>query len=102
MHHVDTSIKLYVLVKTLKLTKNGKNSEDNINSELYKYAPEDFELRLLKFLNSKYTENCIPDELRNATVIPIFKKGERRDPKNYRGINILNTCYKIYYKILNV
>jgi hypothetical protein len=40
--------------------------------------------------------------LRNATVIPIFKKGERRDPKNYRGINILNTCYKIYYKILNV
>jgi hypothetical protein len=34
--------------------------------------------------------------------MPIIKKGDRRDPKNYRGINILNTCYKIYSKILNM
>jgi hypothetical protein len=33
---------------------------------------------------------------------PIFKKGDRREPKNYRGISILNTCYKIYAKILNM
>jgi hypothetical protein len=67
----------------LKLTKNGKSSgEDNINSELYKYAPEEFKLRLLKFLNNIYTENCVPNERRNAIIIPIFKKGDRRDPKN--------------------
>jgi hypothetical protein len=69
---------------------------------LYKYAPEEFKLRLLKFLNNIYTENRIPNEWRNAIVIPIFKKGVRRDPKNYRGINILNTCYKICSKILNM
>jgi hypothetical protein len=33
-----------------------------INSELYKYAPEEFKLRLLKFLNNIYTENRIPNE----------------------------------------
>jgi hypothetical protein len=66
----------------LKLTKNDISSgEDNINSELYKYAPEEFKLRLLKFLNNIYTENCVPNEWRNAIVIPIFKKGDRRDPK---------------------
>ena len=27
---------------------------------------------------------------------------DRREPKNYRGISILNTCYKIYSKILNI
>jgi hypothetical protein len=41
--------------KVLKLTKNGKTpGQDNINSELYKYAPEEFKLRLLRFLNYIY------------------------------------------------
>ena len=46
-------INLDELEKVLKLTKNGKTpGQDNINSELYKYAPEEFKLRLLQFLNN--------------------------------------------------
>jgi len=91
------------LEKVLKLTKNGKTpGQDNINSELYKYAPEEFKLRLPQFLNNIYRENHIPNEWRNAIITPIFKKGDRREPKNYRGISIPNTCYKIYSKILNM
>jgi len=41
-------------------------------------------LRLLQFLNNIYRENCIPNEWRNAVITPIFKKGDRREPKNYR------------------
>src|SRR5215510_11928017 len=98
-----TLITLDELEKVLKLTKNCKiPGQDNINSELYKYAPKDFKLRLLYFLNKIYRQNRIPDEWRNAVITPIFKKGDRREPKNYRGISILNTCYKIYAKILNM
>ena len=94
---------IYSDVKVLKLTKNGKTPEqDNINSELYKYAPEELKLRLLQLLNNIYRENRIPNEWRNAVIIPIFKKDDRREPKNYRGISILNACYKIYPKILNM
>jgi hypothetical protein len=50
----------------------------------------------LQFLNNIYRENHIPDEWRNAVITPIFKKGDRRKLKNYRGISILNTCHKIY------
>jgi hypothetical protein len=58
----------------LKLTKNGKIPGENyINSELYKRAPEEFKLRLLKFLNNIY-KKCIPNERRNTSVIPVFKK----------------------------
>jgi len=87
----------------LKLTKNCKTpGQDNINSDLYKSAPEEFKLRLLKFLNNIYRENFIPNKWRNAVITPIFKKGERREPQNYRGISILNTCYKIYSRILSM
>jgi hypothetical protein len=33
---------------------------------------------------------------------PSIKEDDRRDPKNNRGISILNTCYKIYSEILNI
>ena len=89
--------------KALKLTKNGKNPGlDNVNSELYKNAPDEFKLRLLQFSNNIYRENCIPDEWRNAVITPIFKKGDICEPQNYRGISILNTCCNIYSKILNM
>lgn len=32
--------------------------------------------------------------------IPLFKKCKIRDPKNYRGISIVNTCYKMHSKFL--
>jgi hypothetical protein len=34
-----------------------------------------------------------------AIIIPDFKKGSEKDPKNYRGLP--DTCYKIYSEILN-
>jgi hypothetical protein len=47
-------ITLDELEKAFKLTKNGKTpAQDNINSELYKYAPEDFKLRLLQHIQRK-------------------------------------------------
>jgi len=30
--------------------------KDNINRELYKFAPDEFKLRLLQFLNNVYTK----------------------------------------------
>jgi hypothetical protein len=84
----------------LQLTKNGKTQEqDNIISELYKYALKEFKLRLL---NNIYRKNLFPNEWRNAVITPTFKKGDRREPHNYGGNSILNTCYKIYSKILNM
>jgi len=32
----------------------------------------------------------------------VFKKGDRKEPQSYRKISILNTCYKLYSKILDM
>ena len=102
-NHIDTLITSDESEKSLKLIKYGKNpGEDNINSEIYKYKPEEFKLRLPQFLNNIHTKNCNPSERRSTVAIQLLKKGDRRDPKNYRGISILSTCCKIYSKILNI
>jgi hypothetical protein len=88
--------------ETIKNLKNGKApGEDDVSSELYKYASVNFKLRLVNFLNNIYANGTIPREWNNAIVVPIFKKDDKEDPKNCRGISLLNACYKIYAKILN-
>lgn len=42
----------------------------------------------------------IPGEWSTAILFPIFKKGDTLDPKNYRRISFLDTCYKILSTLL--
>lgn len=46
-----------------------------------------------------YREENVPVVFKNAIVVPMVKKGDMANLKN-RGISFLNTCYKIYAKIL--
>jgi len=54
----------------------------------------------LSFLNVCWIYGDIPEEWRTAIVISIYKKGDRNNPDNYRGISLLNAGYKIYSKII--
>ena len=55
----------------------------------------------LKLINKIWMGNGIPRDWRRGIICPIFKKGEKDEAKNYRGITLLGTAYKIYAGILN-
>ena len=42
----------------------------------------------------------MPEEWRTGLIYPMHKR-DRLDVKNYRGVTLLNTAYKIYASILN-
>ena len=42
------------------------------------------------------SECVIPEAWKKDNVVPIFKKGNRQDFKNYRPISLLPTCVKIF------
>ena len=41
-----------------------------------------------------------PDELKHADVIPVHKKNEKCEKRNYRPVSILTNISKIYEKLL--
>lgn len=90
------------LEAALKVTKNRKATGlDGINAELIKYGGMILKFCFLHFLNMCWKNCSVPMEWNTAKVISLFKKGNRNDTGNYRGITLLDAGYKIYGKILN-
>ena len=42
----------------------------------------------------------LPEEWKESFIVPIYKKGDKTDCRNYRGISLLRTMYKILSHIL--
>jgi len=42
----------------------------------------------------------LPEEWKEMIIVPIHKKGDKTDCKNYTGISLLPTTYKILSNIL--
>ena len=52
-------------------------------------------------LNLSLSSSIFPDKLKVARVVPIFKKGEKCNPGNYRPISILPVISKLFEKLVN-
>lgn len=74
---------------------------DSITNEMIKYGGSNLITELTTFYNIIIKTGSIPKEWKTSITIPIHKKGEKKDPKNYRGICLLSTVLKLLTKILS-
>ena len=60
---------------------------------------------MVKMLGKLYAliwkEECVPMKWREGLIVSLFKKGDKEDPGNYRGITLLSVVGKVFCKILN-
>ena len=89
-----------------KLRKGKAAGNDMIPGEVYKLVQNEtipnsqLSKSILALLNGIYNGTGFPLEWRDCTVVPIFKKGDKHDPNNYRGIALINTLLKVLTKVI--
>uniref|UniRef100_A0A1I8BR38 Reverse transcriptase domain-containing protein n=1 Tax=Meloidogyne hapla TaxID=6305 RepID=A0A1I8BR38_MELHA len=80
--------------------KNG-TSPDNINYEILKKILPSIAPFLLEIFRISLDSSIIPNIWKESIVIPLFKKGEKSNPENYRPIALTCSICRIMERILS-
>ena len=51
-------------------------------------------------INLSLIQGTIPDDLKSARVVPLFKKNDRTEVGNYRPVSILSITSKIFERVV--
>ncbi|CAL4249629.1 unnamed protein product [Meganyctiphanes norvegica] len=87
-----------------KILSNLKESSapgpDDIHPKVLKECADNLALPLYLLFRDSLDTSIIPDLWKTAYVTPIYKKGIKSDPLNYRPISLTSVPCKIFEKIL--
>jgi hypothetical protein len=89
------------LQDALKKSKPNKAAGPNgIPAEFFKNLSEVGMHALLNILNEIWLNETFPEDWSTSITVMIFKKGDSKDPANYRPITLLNAIMKIFIQVL--
>ena len=82
------------------LDPSKSTGADRISTRLLRECKEELLLPLKLLFNKSLQEGVVPSLWKYANVTPIFKKGNKSDPGNYRPISLTSVVVKILERIL--
>ncbi len=71
-----------------------------IPAEVWKHGGIKLKERLYDLIVDIWKDEQMPQNWKDANIVPIFKKGSRKDCGNYRGISLLSIAGKIMARII--
>ena len=71
------------------LNLSHRCGHDNLSTVILKYIANEISECLTLIINQSITTGMFPDQLKIAKVVPIFKKDDQAQIKNYRPISVL-------------
>ena len=77
------------------LNSNKSPGPDNIHPKFLKSSSKSLAKPLTLLFNKTLSEGCIPDEWKLAEVRPIYKKGDKTQPGNYRPVSLTSVICKV-------
>ena len=96
-----TPIEIQAISKLIRsLNKSKASPENSIPAHVIKENSDIFVPRIYHDFNSSIYNGIFPNNLKNADITPVFKKGDRLDKSNYRPVSILPPLSKIFERIM--
>ena len=83
------------------LSRNKATGPCSIPYDIFECCSDSISNILSKLINLSFSTGVFPSKLKEAKVIPIFKKGSPIIPENYRPISLLSNIDKIFQKIVH-
>ena len=95
------SVTEYEVLKLIKGLPNGKATGiDNYQVKLIKLSAPEISKSLTYLFNFSLSQGKFPSDWKLARISPIFKKGPKTDPGNYRPVSILPVISKFMERIV--
>ena len=83
-----------------KLKRDKSPGTDEIPAEIIKEGRRTIHSEIHKLINSIWNKEKLPAEWKESIIVPIYKKGNKTDCSNYRGMSLLSTTLKILSIVL--
>nr|XP_047144736.1 uncharacterized protein LOC105847031 [Hydra vulgaris] len=84
----------------LELNENKSLGCDNISPYVLKHCAEGLSKPLSLIFKKSIHSGELPELWKSANITPLFKKGDKKDPLNYRPISLTSIPSKIIEKII--
>ena len=94
--HVVTNTEVENIIKNLK--PKGSSGYDGISNKLLKEIYVPIIKPLCEIFNKSLTEECFPERMKSADVVPLHKNKSKFDKNNFRPISLLLTISKLLEK----
>ena len=89
---------IWDIISQLKNKKSSGN--DGVNNVILKFMLPFIIDPLIHLFNISLLNGVVPDKMKIAKVIPLFKKGDKLDINNYRPISLLSSLLKVLEKLV--
>ena len=83
-----------------RLSPNKATGLDGIPSRFLRDSAPIIAGPLSHIINLSIIQGVVPNDLKNARVVPLFKKNDKTDVGNYRPVSILSTVSKIFERVI--
>lgn len=98
---MDEAPEIEEVRKAVGMLSDGKSpGADGIHPEIIKSGGERVLQALTNIIKKAWKENEVPQDWKDAQLVTIFKKGDRRICGNYRGISLLSIPGKVFARVL--